>query len=139
MVDTARHFEPVASLKAIVDSLAYAKLNVLHWLVTLYNHTSSCHHTAPHRTIPYHTHYITCSAMLNAELVHMIMVLCYAMLWCGVVCRHMSDSQSFPFESKSHAKLWDGAFSPEERYSQLDARELVRNHTITMIPTRGRP
>jgi hypothetical protein len=54
MVDTARHFEPVASLKAIVDSLAYAKLNVLHWLVTLYNHTSSCHHTAPHRTIPYH-------------------------------------------------------------------------------------
>ena len=54
MVDTARHFEPVASLKAIVDSLAYAKLNVLHWLVTLYTHTSSCHHTAPHRTIPYH-------------------------------------------------------------------------------------
>jgi hexosaminidase len=28
MVDTARHWQPVASLKAIVDSLAYAKLNV---------------------------------------------------------------------------------------------------------------
>eukprot|EP01047_Picozoa_sp_COSAG01_P042517 COSAG01_NODE_3717_length_5767_cov_157.763585_5_plen_403_part_00 len=28
MVDTARHWQPVASLKAIIDSLAYAKLNV---------------------------------------------------------------------------------------------------------------
>ena len=42
--------------------------------------------------------------------------------------RHMSDTQSFPFQSKMHPKLWDGAFSPEERYSQLDARELVREH-----------
>lgn len=40
----------------------------------------------------------------------------------------MSDTQSFPFQSKMHPKLWDGAFSPEERYSQLDARELVRTH-----------
>ena len=31
MVDTARHFQPLASLKAIVDSLPYAKINVLHW------------------------------------------------------------------------------------------------------------
>lgn len=31
MVDTARHFEPLASLRAIIDSLPYAKLNVLHW------------------------------------------------------------------------------------------------------------
>ena len=37
----------------------------------------------------------------------------------------MSDTQSFPFEVKSHPKLWGGSFSPEERYSQLDARELV--------------
>lgn len=69
MVDTARHFQPVASLKATIDSLTYAKLNVLHW--------------------------------------------------------HASDSQSFPFQSKSHPKLWEGAFSAEERYTQLDAREVV--------------
>ena len=31
MVDTARHFEPLAALKKTVDALAYAKLNVLHW------------------------------------------------------------------------------------------------------------
>ena len=31
MIDTARHFEPVAAIKGIVDSLPYAKLNVLHW------------------------------------------------------------------------------------------------------------
>eukprot|EP01063_Lacrimia_lanifica_P013028 TRINITY_DN19696_c0_g1_i1.p1 TRINITY_DN19696_c0_g1~~TRINITY_DN19696_c0_g1_i1.p1 ORF type:complete len:514 (+),score=173.67 TRINITY_DN19696_c0_g1_i1:56-1597(+) len=31
MVDTARHFQPVASLLRVVDSLAAAKFNVLHW------------------------------------------------------------------------------------------------------------
>jgi len=31
MVDTARHYEPLAAVRAIVDSLSYAKLNVLHW------------------------------------------------------------------------------------------------------------
>ena len=40
-------------------------------------------------------------------------------------CRHISDQQSFPFESKKRPKLWDGAWSLEERYTQLDARELV--------------
>jgi len=30
MVDTARHFETLASLRHIIDSLSYAKLNVLH-------------------------------------------------------------------------------------------------------------
>jgi len=31
MIDTARHYQPLASIRAIVDSLPYAKLNVLHW------------------------------------------------------------------------------------------------------------
>lgn len=31
MVDTARHYQPLASLRAIIDSLTNAKLNVLHW------------------------------------------------------------------------------------------------------------
>ena len=31
LVDTARHFLPVATLRAIVDSMAMAKLNTLHW------------------------------------------------------------------------------------------------------------
>jgi hexosaminidase len=31
LVDTSRHFQPVASLRAVVDSMAMAKLNVLHW------------------------------------------------------------------------------------------------------------
>ena len=31
MVDTARHFLPVAALLALVDGMAYEKLNVLHW------------------------------------------------------------------------------------------------------------
>ena len=31
MLDTARHFQPLASIKSLVDSLPYAKINVLHW------------------------------------------------------------------------------------------------------------
>jgi len=33
LVDTSRHFQPVPVLKLLVDSLSYAKLNVLHWHV----------------------------------------------------------------------------------------------------------
>ena len=31
MMDTARHFQPLASIRGLIDSLPYAKLNVLHW------------------------------------------------------------------------------------------------------------
>ena len=31
MIDTARHYQPLASLRAMIDSLPFAKLNVLHW------------------------------------------------------------------------------------------------------------
>ena len=36
--------------------------------------------------------------------------------------RHISDQQSFPFESKKRPKLWDGAWSLEERYTQLEKK-----------------
>jgi len=80
MLDTARHFETLDSIKAIVASLSYAKLNVLHW--------------------------------------------------------HMVDSQSFPMQSKSHPKLWDGAYSAQERYVQDDIAEIVefaRLHGVRVI------
>lgn len=69
MVDTSRHFETLAALRRIVDSLPYAKLNVLHW--------------------------------------------------------HMSDSQSFPMQSTTAPKLWDGAYSAQERYTQADVAAIV--------------
>lgn len=31
LVDTARHFEPVETLRTVIESMTYAKLNVLHW------------------------------------------------------------------------------------------------------------
>eukprot|EP00041_Stephanoeca_diplocostata_P028623 m.823749 g.823749 ORF g.823749 m.823749 type:complete len:619 (-) comp23404_c0_seq1:2097-3953(-) len=69
MVDTARHFQPLESLRIMIDSLPYAKINVLHW--------------------------------------------------------HMVDSQSFPMESKTHPKLWNGAYSEVEKYTQDDIASIV--------------
>eukprot|EP00493_Phyllostaurus_siculus_P027708 UN28056 len=38
---------------------------------------------------------------------------------------HLSDMQSFPFESSTAPNLWKGAHSPEERYTKTDMKELV--------------
>ncbi|XWS65241.1 hypothetical protein CRYUN_Cryun05aG0075600 [Craigia yunnanensis] len=38
---------------------------------------------------------------------------------------HIVDSQSFPLEIPSYPKLWDGAYSPSERYTVADAAEVV--------------
>jgi len=69
MIDTSRHFQTLASIRSVIDSLPYAKLNVLHW--------------------------------------------------------HMSDSQSFPMESKTHPKLWEGSWSAQERYLQSDIADII--------------
>jgi len=64
----------------IIDSLPYAKLNVLHW--------------------------------------------------------HNSDSQSFPFESTTYPKLWNGAYSPTEKYTQADIAAVVeyaRDHGVRVM------
>lgn len=37
----------------------------------------------------------------------------------------MVDTQAFPFESTSNPKLWDGAYSLQERYSRTDVDEVV--------------
>ena len=34
LIDSGRHFEPVLHLKALLDSMSYAKMNVLHWHLT---------------------------------------------------------------------------------------------------------
>ena len=34
LMDTARHYESLPSIKKLIDSMTYAKLNVLHWHIT---------------------------------------------------------------------------------------------------------
>ncbi|KAK1559277.1 hypothetical protein Q3G72_012727 [Acer saccharum] len=70
LIDTSRHYQPLPTLKKVIDSMAYAKLNVFHW--------------------------------------------------------HIVDTQSFPLEIPSYPKLWDGAYSIQERYTVADAAEIVR-------------
>ena len=69
LVDTARHFLPIPTLRAVVDSMVMVKLNTLHV--------------------------------------------------------HAVDAQSWPLESPSWPRLWEGAFSPLERYTEDDLAALV--------------
>jgi hexosaminidase len=69
LLDTSRHYQPLSFLETFIDSISYAKYNVLHW--------------------------------------------------------HVVDTQSFPFQSRTYPKLWDGAYSKQERYTQQDIRYLV--------------
>ena len=38
---------------------------------------------------------------------------------------HMTDTQSFPLEVKSSPKLWDAAYSDQEKFTQLDIASVV--------------
>lgn len=77
MIDVSRHWQPLASIRSMIDSLAYAKMNVLHM--------------------------------------------------------HASDEQSFPMQIKSYPKLWDAAWSSQERYTQADIASLVEYARVRAI------
>lgn len=53
----------------------------------------------------------------------MVNALPYAKL--NVLHWHMSDSQSFPFQSTTYPKLWEGAYSEQEKYLQADIADVV--------------
>ena len=38
---------------------------------------------------------------------------------------HVVDTQSFPFQSLTYPKLWDGSYSSQEKYTQEDMNHLV--------------
>jgi len=81
LIDTSRHFQSVASILNVLDSMAYAKLNVLHW--------------------------------------------------------HVTDSQSFPYESKAYPKLWEASYTSYERFMQTDVTEVIayaKSLGIRVIP-----
>ncbi|XP_053615895.1 chitooligosaccharidolytic beta-N-acetylglucosaminidase-like [Plodia interpunctella] len=71
LLDTARHFYPVASIKRTIDAMAVVKMNTFHW--------------------------------------------------------HITDSQSFPFESTRRPNLTKlGTDSPAKTYSVSDMKEIVQ-------------
>lgn len=70
LIDSGRHFEPVMEVKAVIDSMAMAKINTLHW--------------------------------------------------------HLTEVQSFPAPSRVHPELAEkGAFSPDERYTWGEVKDIV--------------
>lgn len=69
LLDTSRHYQPIASIKRTIDALSYAKYNVFHW--------------------------------------------------------HVVDTESFPFESLTYPKLWNGAYTSREKYTQSDVKDVV--------------
>mmetsp|Transcript_71233 Transcript_71233/g.148955 ORF Transcript_71233/g.148955 Transcript_71233/m.148955 type:complete len:563 (-) Transcript_71233:343-2031(-) len=74
----------------------------------------------PHRGLMVDTgrHYLPLSALRS-----IIDSLPYIKL--NVLHWHMVDTQSFPFQSKSNPKLWQGAYSGPERYTQADVAAIV--------------
>lgn len=64
-----RHFIPLITLRALIDSMVYVKLNTLHW--------------------------------------------------------HIYDFESFPLESIALPRLWEAAFSVDERYTRAAVRDIV--------------
>ncbi|KAK8809574.1 hypothetical protein WA158_000517 [Blastocystis sp. Blastoise] len=48
LMDTSRHYESVPSLKKLIDSFTYAKINVLHWHITDSQSQPSESETFPH-------------------------------------------------------------------------------------------
>jgi len=75
LIDTSRHFQTKQSILNLLDSLSYAKFNVLHI--------------------------------------------------------HITDSQSFPYESKVFPKLWDGSYTMYERMIQNDYKD-IQNYAKTL-------
>ena len=69
MVDTSRHYQSMAVLQHVIDSMAYSKFNLFHW--------------------------------------------------------HLSDLQSFPYQSDVLPRLSQAAYSAAERYSTADVVDLV--------------
>ena len=69
MVDTSRHYQTMAVLRQVIDSMAYSKYNVFHW--------------------------------------------------------HLSDTQSFPYQSDVLPLLANAAYSADERYCTADVVNIV--------------
>ena len=68
----------------------------------------------PHRGLMVDTsrHFLPVSAL--REIVHSLP---YSKI--NVLHWHMSDYQSFPMQSKTYPKLWDAAYSAQEKYTQV--------------------
>ncbi|CAI5480611.1 unnamed protein product [Closterium sp. Yama58-4] len=58
------------------------------------------------------------------EIERVLDAMSYAKL--NVLHWHLVDAQSFPIETPSFPRLWEGAFSQAERYTLRDAKHIVR-------------
>jgi hypothetical protein len=57
-----------------------------------------------------------------SHILHLLDSMAYAKL--NVLHWHMSDTESFPLQSFKYPKMWDGAYSNDERYLQSEVRSV---------------
>lgn len=101
--------------QALLESMAHAKLNVLHWHLV----DSEVNHTVHALS---HTVSVTPSPQTPPIPPPTLTP---------------TPIQSFPFESRAYPKLWDGAFTPDERYLQEEVAAIVefaRLRGIRVVP-----
>jgi hypothetical protein len=120
MVDTARHYEPLAVLGRLLDGMAACKLNTLHWcgLGRLLPHHPSPPLLLPRESDDGRDPFAGSLPVLRgracASRVSRVSCVLHARR------RHISDGQSVAFESRRYPKIWAGRFSENERYSTAD-------------------
>ena len=113
LMDSARHFLPVPAIKELLAAMAINKFNVLHWCGPHHHN-----HLLLLLLLPLHCRPTTVGGRVHSCTTFERLRRCPP--------RHIVDLQSFPFIAPRAPELARAAaFSPQERYTSLDVKEVA--------------
>ncbi|MQL76171.1 hypothetical protein Taro_008578 [Colocasia esculenta] len=134
LIDTSRHYQPVPVIKGVIDAMAYAKLNVLHWHIV---DTQSFPLEIPSYPRLWDGAYSYSERYTMADAVDIVQGIGYPSLWPSSTCQQPLDvSNEFTF------KVIDGIlsdFSKVFKFNVLDdnasCKEMVTilQHPLTVL------